>query len=112
MMKFSSSIKKIISSAKHKVSPTSTSGAGLQGKVLIKKRKQELLAVQWLRLHAPMQGDRFYCWLGKQLSFAQVADQQTVSSISSGAAAGERVTWAEPHPSGLPTASVTFGLLK
>ena len=42
MMKFSSSIKKIISSAKHKVSPTSTSGAGLQGKVLIKKRKQEL----------------------------------------------------------------------
>ena len=66
MMKFSSSIKKIISSAKHKVSPTSTSGAGLQGKVLIKKRKQELLAVQWLRLHAPMQGDRFYRWLGKQ----------------------------------------------
>ena len=42
MIKFSSSIKKIIYSAKHRVSSPSTSAAGLQGKVLIKKRKQEL----------------------------------------------------------------------
>ena len=41
-LSFLHQLKKIIYSAKHKVSSPSTSTAGLQGKVLIKKRKQEL----------------------------------------------------------------------
>ena len=42
MIKFSSSIKKVIYSAKHRAASPDTSTAGLQGRVLIKKRKQEL----------------------------------------------------------------------